>query len=94
MVVVGIVNGRGNFSRSLGTLNPYRKQFNLDQRIAFVENPQHIMDRRTGGAGDNSNGAGIPGDGLFMVRIKKSLRMELPLQLLKGSVEVPHSIGG
>ena len=58
---------------SFHTLDPDRQKPDLGQRIALIQDPQHIVDRRTGAAGNNANGSREFGNGLFMSRIKKAL---------------------
>ena len=52
------------------------------------------MHRRTGGTGDDSDGAGIFGQGLFVSRVKQALGRQLFLQLLKGGVQVAYAVHG
>ena len=52
------------------------------------------MHRRTGGTGDDADGAGAFGQRLFVGWVKYPLRRQLFLQLLKGGVQVAHAVHG
>ena len=52
------------------------------------------MYRRTGRAGDDADGAGIFGQGLFVSGVEQPLRRQLFLQLLKGGIQVAHAVHG
>ena len=70
LVTVGIPDGCGNLPRRFRTLHPHGQEPHLRQRIAFPKNPEHIMHRRTGGAGDDADGAGTFGQRLFVGGVK------------------------
>ena len=70
LVTVGIADGRGDFPRRFRALHPHGQEPHLRQRIAFPENPEHIMHRRAGGAGDDADGAGTFGQRFFVGWVK------------------------
>ena len=86
LIIIGVADGGDNLPRSLGTLHPDRKQVYLAQGITLVQNSQHVVNRRTGGAGDNADSAGIPGQRLLMGWVEKPLGRQLLFQLLKGNI--------
>ena len=70
LVTVGIPDGRGDFPRRFRALHPNGQEPHLCQRIPLSENAEHIMHRRAGGTGDDSDGAGAFGQRLFAGGVK------------------------
>ena len=91
-MLVGVVNGPGDLGGSLRSLDPDGQELHIRQRIPLAKNPQHIVHRRTGGAGDDADGPRQLRQGLLVGRVKESLGGELGLELFKGGVEVADAI--
>ena len=94
LIPVGILDGRGDLTGSLRSLYPDGKQPHLGQRITLAQDPQHIMDSGTGGAGNDANGTRVSGQRLLMGRVKQALGGQLLLELLEGGIEVTHTVHG
>ena len=91
---VGIADGPCDLRRCLHTLHPHRQQQYLSQGVAVAQNPDHVVDRRTGAAGNNGDPLGELRQRLFVGRVEKSLVVELILQLLEGHEQIAHAVGG
>ena len=91
-IMVCIGDGCGNLPGGFRSLHPDRQKPHLSQGVPFSQNPQHIVKGRSGGTCDDADGAGIGRQGLFMLRGKQPLGRELLFQLLKGRIQVPHSV--
>ena len=90
--MVRITDCGSDLTGGFHTLNPNGQELHLCQRIALPQNPQHIVDRSAGGTGNNSNGAGVFRNGLFMGRIEQSLRGKFLLQLFKCGIQITHTV--
>ena len=91
---VRVPNGPGNLRRSLGALDPHRQQNHLGDGIPAAQDADHIMNGGTSCRGHHSDALGIPGQRLFVSGIKKSLGVELGLELLEGHCQVSRSLRG
>ena len=92
LVMVGISDGSRDLTGSFRTLDTDRQQLHMGQRVTLTQDPQHIVHRRTGGTGDDTNSAGILRQRLLMGRIKQPLGSQFLLQLLKGGIEITHAV--
>ena len=91
-VMVGIADGRRNFPGRFCSLDSYREKADTGQRIPLIQYPQHVMDRRAGGACNDPDGSRERRQGFLMLRGKQPLRCQFRFQLLKGGVKVAHAI--
>ena len=89
---IGIADGPGDFLRGFHALNPHRQELYLGQRIALAQNAQNVVNRCTGRAGNNADGAGIFGQLLFLLRVEQALGRQLGFQLLESGIQVPHAV--
>ena len=90
---VGVAQRSRDFRRRLRALHPDGQQLHLRQRIPAAEIPDHIVNRRPCGGGDDRHGSGIRRQGLFVVLRKQPLLPQLLLELLKGHMEIAHPLG-
>ena len=93
MVAAGVADGADDLRRGLRPLDPDGQQLHLGGGPPPAQNPDHVVDRRPGGGGDDGDGLRVPGQRLLVPLVKEALPPELVLELLKGQMEVTHPVG-
>ena len=93
LVRVGIADRARDLRRGLRALYAHRQNFDLRQRIALVQDPQHIHDRRARAGRDNADHVRIRRQRFFQAPVKQPLGQQLRLQLLKCHVQVARACG-
>ena len=92
-VAVCIADRSGDLGRRLRALHAHGQKLDLHQRIAPVQDAQHIHHRRARAGGDDGDRFGVRRQLFLVRRVKQPLCLQFLLELLKGDVQVAHAVG-